>query len=334
MALLASNVKTLLDWAKELDPDGKAAVIAEMLDQTNGILEDMLFLEGNLPTGHRVTIRTGLPVVYWRLINQGVPTSKSTSAQVDEAIGMLEAWSEVDIELANLNGNVSDFRMNEAIAFIEAMNQEAAQTIIYGNGSISAEEFTGFSPRYSDSTAGNGKNIIKAGGAGADNTSIWLVAWGSQTVFGVFPKGSKAGLEHEDLGKETAEVSQGLGGSRLRVYRDRFVWKLGLVLKDWRYAVRICNIDVSDLVANGGSAADLRKFMIMALHRLPNMKMGKPVFYMNRTVFEFLDIQRVNDVETGGGITFENVDGIARYSFRGIPIKIVDAILETEALVA
>lgn len=333
MAVLQNNVKTLLDWAKERDPDGSAAVIAELLSQTNAIIEDMLFLEGNLPTGHRTTIRTGLPLVYWRLINQGVPTSKSASAQVDEAIGLLEAWSEVDVELANLGGDVATFRMNEATAFIEAMNQEAAQTIIYGNGSISVEEFTGLSPRYSDSTAGNGVNIIKGGGSGSDNTSIWLLAWGSQTLHAIFPKGSNAGLEHEDLGMETAETTQGLGGSRLRVYRDRFVWKLGIALRDWRYAVRICNIDVSDLIANGGSAAKLTELMIKAIHRLPNLNMGRPVFYMNRTVFEMLDIQRLDKVGAGGGITFENVDGVARYSFRGIPVKIVDAILNTEATV-
>lgn len=334
MAVLQNNVKTLLDWAKERDPDGAASVIAEVLSQTNGMLEDMMFMEGNLPTGHRTTIRTGLPTVYWRLINQGVPTSKATSAQVDEAIGLLEAWSECDVELAELGGDVAAYRMNEAIAFIEAMNQEAAQTIIYGNGSISVEEFTGLSPRYSDSTAGNGKNIIKAGGAGADNTSIWLIAWGGQTAHGIFPKGSKAGLQHEDLGKETAEVTTGLGGSRLRVYRDRYVWKLGLALRDWRYAVRIANIDVSDLIANGGSAAKLIELMIKALHRLPNLNMGRPVFYMNRTVFEMLDIQRLDKVGAGGGITYKDVDGKAIYSFRGITIKIVDAILNTEAAVA
>lgn len=334
MALLQANVKTLLDWAKERDPDGKAAVIAEMLHQTNGILEDMLFLEGNLPTGHLTTIRTGLPAVYWRLINEGVPTSKSLSAQVTEAIGMLEAWSEVDIELAKLNGDTNAFRMNESIAFIEAMNQEATQTIIYGNGSISPEEFTGVAPRYSDSTAGNGVNIIKGGGSGSDNASIWLFAWGSQTVHGIFPKGSNAGLEHEDLGEETAETTQGLGGKRMRVFRDRFVWKLGLALKDWRYVVRICNIDVSDLVANAGAQAKLLQLMAKAIHRLPNLNMGKPVFYMNRTVFEMLDIQRMEAVGAGGGITYENVDGKIIYSFRGITIKIVDALLNTEATVA
>ena len=333
MAILQNNVKTLLDWAQGYGPDGKVMAIAEQLSQTNGILDDMMFLEGNEATGHVTSIRTGLPAVYWRLINQGVPTSKSTTAKVTEVIGLLEAWSECDVELAKLNGDASSFRLNEAVAFIEAMNQEMAQTIFYGNHGSSPEEFNGLSVRYSDSTAGNGKNIIKAGGSGTDNTSIWLIGWGSQTVHGVFPRGSQAGLEHNDLGIETAETTQGLGGNRLRVYRDQFIWKAGLVLKDWRYGVRIANIDVSDLIANGVSAAKLLELMAVAIHTLPDMSMGKPVFYMNRTAFAQLDLQRVRTVNGGGAITYDNVDGKVVWSFRGIPIKIVDALLNTEATV-
>jgi hypothetical protein len=106
-ATLATGALTLIDQAKRLDPDGKVPVIVELLSQTNEVLDDMLFREGNLPTGHRTTIRTGLPTVYWRMLNQGIPPSKSQTAQVDENAGMLEAWSEVDKDLALLNGNVS-----------------------------------------------------------------------------------------------------------------------------------------------------------------------------------------------------------------------------------
>ena len=333
MALLNANVLTLADWAKRLDPDGKVPDIVELLSQTNEILDDMLWSEGNLPTGHRVTVRTGLPAVAWRLLNQGVAVSKSTTAQIDEACGMLEAWSEVDKDLAELNGNTSEFRMSEAVAFIEAMNQEMASTLFYGNSGVDPEEFTGLAVRYSDSAAVNGVNIVKGGGAGSDNSSIYLICWGAQSIFGIFPKGSKAGLIHEDMGLVTVETTAGVGGTRMRAYQDHWQWKAGIALKDWRYVVRIANIDISDLIANSGSQAKLIQLMIKAIHRIPFIKMGKPVFYMNRTTFEFLDIQRLDSVSTGGGITYENVDGKAIPVFRGIPIKIVDALLETEATV-
>lgn len=333
MAILNSNVRTLADWAKRYDGDNGGIVtdIVELLAQSNPILDDMLFMEGNLPTGHRTTVRTGLPTVAWRLLNQGVQPSKSHTAQIDEQCGMLEAWSEVDVALAKLAGNEAEFRMSEATAFIEAMNQEMVQTLFYGNSAIATEEFTGLSVRYSDSTATNGNNVIKAGGTQADNSSIWLVAWGAQTVHGIFPKGSQAGLQHADLGEETAETTAGIGGARLRVYRDKWTWNCGVAVRDWRYAVRIANIDISNLVSNS-SAANLVNLMIKAIYRLPNMNTGKAVFYMNRTVFEFLDIQRLGSLATGGGITYDSVDGKMIPSFRGIPIRIVDQLLETEGL--
>lgn len=332
MATLASNVLTLADHAKRLDPDGKVSSIVELLSQTNEVLADMLFMEGNLPTGHRTTVRTGLPTVAWRLLNQGVASSKSTTAQIDEQCGMLEAWCEVDKDLAMLNGNTASFRLSEAQAFIEAMNQEMVQTLFYGNSGLSPEEFTGLSVRYSDPTATNGQNVIDAGGSGSDNASIWLVSWGANTVHGIFPKGSKAGLIHEDLGEVTVEATAGMGGTRMRAFQDHWQWKCGLALKDWRYVVRIGSIDISNLVAKS-SAADLIELMIKAIHRLPTMGMGKPVFYMNRTVFQMLDIQRRDDVISGGGLIYKDVDGIMVPTFRGIPIRKVDGLIETEAAV-
>lgn len=329
---LAANVITLTDVVKRMDPDGKIADIVEMLSQTNEVLMDMGWKEGNLPTGHQTTVRTGLPSVFWRQFNQGVAVSKSTTAQVTEGIGMLEAWSEVDKDEAELNGNLAAFRLSEARPFLEAMNNEMASTLFYGNSAIDPEEFSGFNIRYSSLSAANAQNIVDAGGTQSDNSSIYLVVWGDQTVHGIYPKGSKAGLDHEDLGLTTVETSAAVGGSRMRAYQDRWQWKCGLVLKDWRYAVRICNIDISNLVAQS-SNADLTEAMIKAMYRIPQLGAGKPVFYMNRTCLEFLDIQRRDAVSTGGQLSYEVLDGKRVASFRGIPIRVVDALLETESRV-
>jgi hypothetical protein len=157
MALLATGALTLADWAKRLDPDGQVPKVAELLSQTNEILEDAVFMEGNLPTGHRLTIRTGLPQVFYRMINQGVPTSKSTTAQIDEACGILEARSHIDVELAKLNGNTAAFRLSEDQAFIEAMNQTMAGAMFYGNLATDPRQFLGLQTRYSSLGAGNGQ---------------------------------------------------------------------------------------------------------------------------------------------------------------------------------
>jgi len=292
MATLSTSNLTLADWAKRSDPDGRIPIIAELLSQSNEILEDCVFKEGNLPTGERVVVRTGLPAVYWRALNQGIPNSKSTTAQVDEAAGILEARSEVDKDLAMLNGNTAQFRLSEDTAFLEAMNQTQASTMFYGNPGTDPKQYLGLAPRYSSLSAANAQNILSAGGSGSDNTSVYLVVWGDQTVYCHFPKGSKAGLIHEDLGEQTVYNSD---GTRLQAYATRYQWKNGMVVKDWRYVVRICNIDVSDLIGQTGTqaasaATNIVKLMARSLYRIPNMAMGRAAFYMNRTVHSGLSI--------------------------------------------
>lgn len=333
MATLASNNLTLMDWAKRLDPNGSTPALVELLSQTNTILEDAVVIEGNLPTGHRVVVRTGLPVVYWRALNAGVPTSKSTTATVDEAVGMLEAYSEIDKDLAMLNGNTAAFRLSEDRAFIEAMNQTMATTLFYGNPAVDPKVFLGLAPRYSSLSAGNGGNIIDAGGTGTDNTSIWLVVWGDNTVFMPFPKGSKAGMLQEDLGEDTTTDAN---GGRFQILRSHYQWKTGLAVRDWRYVVRIANIDVSNLVGES-SAANLFKLMARAYYLVPNINMGRAAFYMNRTVAARLPLQGFN-TSSGAVLAVQpSLDqfgrGIQNLTFLGVPVRLNDAILNTEARV-
>lgn len=327
MAVKGLTALTLADWGKRVDPNGKVDKITELLSQTNPILQDMLIVEGNLPTGHRTTVRSGLPAATWRLLNYGVQPSKSTTVQVTDSIGMLEAYAEVDKSLADLNGNTSEFRLSEDRAFLEAMNQQMAQTLFYGDTSVNPQQFMGLSSRYSSKSAGNGQNIIDAGGTGTDNTSIWLVVWGENTVHGIFPKGQKAGLNMEDKGQQTLRDAN---NNPYEGYRTHYKWDNGLVLRDWRYVVRIANIDVSDLSV-AGSAANIVSLMVKALHRIPNRGMGKPVFYMNRTVGQALDLQSLDKASLA--LSVKETEGEWWTAFRGVPIRETDAILETEARV-
>lgn len=330
---------TLADWAKRTDPDGRVALVAELLSQSNEILEDCVYKEGNLPTGDRVVIRTGLPTAYWRSLNQGIPNSKSSTAQVDEACGMLEARSEVDKDLAMLNGNTAQFRLSEDTAFLEAMNQTQAQTIFYGNPATDPKQFLGLATRYSLTTAGNGTNIIPGGASsGALNTSVYLVVWGDNTVYCPFPKGSKAGLLHEDLGEQTVYD----GVNRMQAYATRYQWKSGLVVKDWRYVVRIPNLLVADIVAGTGTQAantgtQLTKLMMRAMYKIPNLDSGRAAFYMNRTVHSGLAVQSLDRSQAALAVQPAlSQFGTARnyLSFQGIPIRRVDCLLNTEAIVS
>lgn len=326
MATIGNLNPTYADVAKRLDDDGKVATIIEMLGQTNEILDDATVIEANGITGHKTTVRTGLPAAAWRMLNYGVPRSKSTTAQVVDQMGMLEAYAEVDKALADMNGNTSEFRLSEDQAYIESMNQTMAQTMFYGNTGVNPDRFLGLAPRYNSLSAANGANIISALGAGSDNTSIWLLCWSPLTMHMIFPKGSKAGLSHRDLGEWTATDDT---GGYYQVYRTHYKWDNGFTLRDWRYGVRIANIDVSDLA--GGSPANLIELMIRAIHKLPSEGMGRCAFYCNRTVKTWLDIQAQR--KTNVHLKVDEFAGKKVLGFRGIPIRTVDQILNTEAAV-
>ena len=324
---------TLSDLAKKMDPDNSIATIIEILADTNQILEDMGWVEGNLPTGHKTTVRSGLPSVTWRLLNYGVQPSKSRTVQVTDTCGMLEAYAEVDKALADLNGNTASFRMSEDMAFLEAMNQEMASKVFYGT-EASPESFVGLAPRYDTYGTTDGVssfNVLNGGGTGSDNTSMWLVVWGENTIHGIYPKGSMAGLQHNDLGEETLTDAN---GGRYQGYRTHYKWDSGLTVRDWRYAVRIANIDVSDLTTFGAdtdNSANLIRLMIQAVNKIPNLGMGRGAIYVNRTVQTWLEIQANEKANVQLG--WRDFGEGQILTFRGIPIRRADALLETEAAV-
>lgn len=337
---IGTPMLTFGDIAKQLGPDHKSAVLIDLLSQQNEILDDAIATEGNLPTGNRSTVLTGLPSVVYRLANQGVPPSKATTAQFDEMCARLEAWSEVDEMVAELWPDLGQGRLNQSRAFLEAMNQQFASSLFYGNAGLTPEQFTGLAVRYSSTSAGNGQNILKApAGSGSDNTSIWLVNWHPQTVHLIYPKGTQAGLQHNDLGKgviETSTANNAPAANRLIGYRDQFVWRVGLAVEDWRSVVRIANIDTSDLLADtAGATVKLIEYMSRAIDRIQGPR-GKLAFYCNRTVKSILRVQALNKSTNALAIQDAlNQFGTDRVggalTFLGIPVRTVDALLPTEA---
>lgn len=328
MAEINTSKLTLLDHAKRLDPDGGIAAIAEVLNETNPILQDMPMKEGNELSGHRSTRRAALPSVGWRRLNEGVTPVKSRTEQVVDQCAILEAWCEIDEKVAALNGNTAAFMLSEARAFLEAMAQEFADTLFYGNSGTAEAEFDGLAMRYASPT-GN-QNVLDAGSSDTDNTSIWLISWGDG-VHGIFPKGSTAGIMHRDHGLTIVDDAGGVAGAKMSAYQHQFRLETGVHIKDPRYVVRIGSIDIS--VLQGGSPADLRALMIKALWRLPNdAARNSARFYMNRTVGQYLDLQRL-DAVGGAGMTYVDVDGQPKPAFQGVPIRITDAITNSETAV-
>lgn len=333
MAVLENDSLTLLEFVQQLDPKGDIADVAHLLSQTNRIMDDSVWVQANEITTHSVSVETGLPEVYWRALNEGIRSSVGHTAQVKEPMGILEARSRCDIDLAALNGNTAKWRLQEGRRFLEAMNQEFSTGLFYSDPAVDRKMPMGLTPRYSDPTAGNGENIIDCGGTTGNLTSMWIVVWSESTCFLPFPKGSIGGLLRENLGRYTAQNVGGVQGAEMEVFGERYQMKWGLAVKDWRYVVRLCNIDVDALMATSGTqavgaATNLIRKLLIGLGRIPSLEMGRAVIYGNRKVRTGLSLlameKSVNALGLRAGARQFELD------FLGVPIKLCDALLSTE----
>lgn len=324
---LAATHPTLLDLTSRLDKNGNVIPVIEMLSQQNEILDDAVWLEANELTGHTTSIRTGIPEPTFRKLYGYVQPSKSTSVKVREGLGMLENYAEVDKALADLNGNSAAWRLSEESAFIEGFGQKVARYMIYGNEATEPEGFTGLAPRFNDQSAVNGENILTSAATpdGTDNTSIWVVGWGPNACHMIYPKGSQAGLQIQDKGQVTLTSADG----NMEAYRTHYKWDCGMVVRDWRYIVRI-NFDLEDIVASGATGPVLRDMLAKAMRRIPNLNTVRPAVYMNRDALDAFDLQMNRDPLLSFK-TQEEAQGKVVTRFRGVPIRRVDQILSTES---
>lgn len=325
---IASSNMTLADIAKQTMPDGSIERdVVELLSQDNEILSDMTWEEANGGTFHRSSVRTGIPEATFRRFYEGVTPIKTTYAQIDEPLGMMENRSVVDAKMLDMAPNKERVRMNEAMGILEGFNQSFTQTLLYGDVSTSPAKFNGFLPRFNALSAASGENIIDAGGVQTDNASILLVNWSPRTVFGIYPRGSKAGISREDLGRQEV-LDSNTPARRFTAYEEKFQWDCGLVVRDWRHVVRIANIDKSSLVAQSGAAAIL-ELLAAAVDKIPSSMGGRPAIYMNRTVKTMLRIQCMK--QTNVYLALGNEEGRPKLQFDGIPIRKVDMMQADEA---
>lgn len=325
MAVLTSKYATLADLVSRLDSDGKISPISEVLNQELPILKDLGFVECNKTDGYLHTVRTGLPTPTWRKLYGGVQPSKSTTAQVTDTCGNLEAYAEVDKDLADLNGNTAEWRLSEERPFIEAMGQEMAKTIFYGDTDKTPERFMGIAARYNRLSTGtkppaSSRNVVSCGGTGNNLTSIYFI---SHAVFhGIYPKGSKAGLSKTDKGQVTVTKED---GSMYEAYRTHYKWQAGTMIDDWRGCARVCNIALSGTATTGDA---LIKAMIEAKNKIDAKYHSRLKIYVPRDIQTVLEIAALE--KSGNCLSITEAAEQFQANFFGIPIEICDAISTAE----
>jgi len=327
--------------------DDSISHVIEVLNESNEALQDIPWYPCNSGQTHITTIRTGIPVPAWRMLNAGVPKVSSTRAQISANCGMCEAYSDIDkkeVDLAKKGENgqagAANFMAQENDAVIEGFGQEASRAMFYGDPS-KPQEPVGLA-KYYDKCNGTDRtkssfNCISAGGEGSDNTSIWFVSWGPTTIHGIYPQGTTAGFHEEYKGQVTVTDAE---GKMFEALRTHYWWDMGFCVRDWRAAVRICNIDVSNLEnaidAVSNPAANLLKLMTKAYYRLKYIKYsgqntGRTAIYVRPEIMEALDLQTQN--KNNLMLTYSDVQGKPVLNFRGIPIRVQEKLKVAEGVV-
>lgn len=333
MATIGNSFLNLIDMAKRTGRNGEFVPVIEALHTLNPLMRDAFAVECNQGKSHLTTTRTGLPTVTWGRLYQGIPQSKSTTQQVEDTTGEVEGRSAVDEKL--LRGkNAAAVRMSEAEPFLEAMAQEVQTNFFYSDTATTPERFKGLGARYN--TLSN-PQVINGGGAGSDNMSVWFVTHGSSQTRLIYPEGTMAGVSRKDRGSQ--QVADDLGNYYFAKVEE-FRQSIGVSVGDWRFNSRIANIDVSDLAAGTTDPYDFLKKGYWRLqgrrnNRVDNGGMvsgGKTVIYANRAFLEALDGATTNDSKVQ--LRPDEVEGKEILTYRGIPIRETDALVNTETLVA
>lgn len=340
MATLGGTNLTMLEMAKMIGPDGMVQSTVNVLAESNPLVGDMYMLPSNMVTGHQSSIQTGLPTVSLKRFNEGTASTRSTRANITDGMAMLEARSVVDADMLETYGNAYEIRRAEAATFTEAMGQKAAELMIYGSVADDVKEFNGLDVRYNALTGNIGKQVLSAGGTGIDLASIWLIAHKPSAIHAIYPKNTTAGLQHKDLGLQVIQDATGVAGAQLDAFVDKFLWQIGLVVRDYRYVVRIANIEEDQVVGVTSTqalttyATNVFYLMNRALERIPNLSGCRPVFYVPRTVAEGIRVQALATKNANVFTMEQSADGMPVTKFAGVPVKIVDQLLYNESAIS
>lgn len=324
MATLTSTY-SLVEQAKRIDPSGRQAQIAEVLNRRTGqILTEAPWMPSNDIWTNKTTRRASLPTGSRRRLNQRISQSVSRTTEVMDVIEQIEDYCDVDAALVASMPSPGMFRSGEVDAFIEGLGQTVASDILYGDSNTNPDSMHGLAARMD---AADARFVIDGGGTGSDVTSIYVATWGPTSAYLIYPKNMAAtlGVQHTDKGVVTSETASGL----IEVQRDHFVIRCGLVVRDPRAIGRYANIEVS-----GGSNEFDEDNLITLVNNMtkgPGTRIYCNEVMLTKMQIRLKDKNNVNFAPGGNALS-----GEPPLYFQGIPIRVIDReiLLNTETAIS
>lgn len=311
------NIPNLL---ARMSPTGEYRQMAEVLNKSLDIVEDVPWQECNLDLGHQISYRTGIPSPMWRSLNQGVPNTKTSGAQFVESTGMMEDRAEIDVDAP---GNMATLRRQEIAGKLEGFTQEFARALFYESAANNQNKIHGISARYGGTAGYTASSyVLKGTNAGVNCHSVWLISWKLGKIYGIYPKGSQIGLMQKDLGEIDCFDQD---NKKFRGFATKIQWKCGIAVEDYRYACRLqYDPDDVDYAATAKGLYLKLNEMLGAVFKVDE----NARFYMDRSTVTLLNAQLL--ANTGNALEYIAMGGRRVPHYLGTPIRSTDAlVLET-----
>lgn len=309
---------TLVDLAKE-SFNKKILPIAEILNEATPVIRTAHIVEANSLTSHVFDRRATLPAGTFTAFNQGIPYEASQVDQLEEPMATCESLAAIDERILRKSPSPYKTRDNRERAFIMGMGITFEEYFFYGNAALNPKAFTGLAPRYDSATDAQ---VIDEGGSGSGCSSIFLVEWGEDGVYLIYPTGSKTvGIRTDNLGRQL--ISDGEATPHdFPAYVNHHIWEAGLVVADPDAVQRIASIAVA---GTAGVTFNYQN-MITAINKLPGR--GRPVAYCARAILTQMDIDVA--AKTNLYLTIDMAYGKKTTHFREVPVFRADQISENE----
>ena len=326
-----------------MDAGARFVLPKRVLDRMTPLVRMLPMKAANNILSNIATRTDSLPVASTRRFNEGIKATTSKNTPITDLIALFEDYAEVDMDLWEIQNDPNAWRADQDMNHIEGLFQLLESMLLYGNIGVNPGAFNGLATRFNNlESYPNGDlswqpNVWNGGASSGAVTSAWMIEFGEDSVYGIYPPNTAAGLNIRDLGEQTKELSAATGAVganyQYQVLRTLLRWYLGIQIADERAVQRICNINPVALSSNNFD----ENLFIEAKNWLPrNGEAPGTVILVNRALKTQIDIravsQKVNTYFTPPSNDTMDVFGKAVTRFQNIPIYVAEKIISTETV--
>jgi len=340
MAELGFDSRYHLSGLSKLTKNNQVLNFAKVLSQRKPILDDMPILPSNEILGYTGMRETSIPTPQIIKVGDGWDASVVQWAGYSEVISMFKDRCQIPKDALRIQPQKATMRLRILNRHIEGFGQGVCNHLFNGSSITTPEKFDGLDVRYTTPDADDVNDpdsgdmgVYDMEGTGDDTTSIWMIQWSPEKVFGISPMNDPhKGIRVEDKGEQwvTSTSGAGEGGNDKKRwdYVTELAWDIGLVVHDMRSVKRIRNIES----AISNRSVDLVNKIIEARNDFEGEE--TVWMYVNGRIFTHLDILTMD--KTNVKYSSDNPYGKPLLMFRDMPIRkqSVKAISNEETAVA